>query len=204
MQQINLYQPILRKQKKVFSARTLLLGNILILAGLLLLYGYTQLQTRSLQHQYAQASAQRDARQLQLLQMQQQYPARQSDPGLPAQLQAARNELRQQQILLQAIRHYDHGDEQRFSAQLRALAQQVPKGLWLTRIQLQAGQIKLQGQTLNAQQVPVLVQALSHEAAFAGIRFEQLRIARDPDNSQIHFQLNTQRDAETDQTGVRR
>ena len=202
MQQVNLYQPILRKQKKVFSARTLLLGNLLILAGLLLLYGYTHLQTRNLQNQYTQASAQRDARQAQLLQMQQQYPPRQADPRLPAQLQAARSELRQQQSLLQAIRHYDHSDEQRFSAQLRGLAQQVPSGLWLNQIQLQTGQINLHGQTLDAQQVPVLVQALSREAAFAGIRFEQVRIARDPDSGQIHFQLNTQR--ETGQTGVRR
>jgi hypothetical protein len=204
MQQINLYQPILRKQKKVFSARTMLLGNLLILAGLLLLYGYTHLQTRSLQNQYAQASAQRDASQTQLLQMQQQYPPRQADLRLPAQLEAARNELRQQQVLLQAIRRYEHTGEQAFSAQLRGLAQQVPSGLWLNQIQLQAGQIHLQGQTLDAQQVPVLVQALSREAAFAGIRFEQVRIARDPDSGQIHFQLNTQRDPAASQTGIRR
>ena len=204
MQQINLYQPILRKQKKVFSARTLLLGNLLILAGLLLLYGYTHLQTRNLQNQYTQASAQRDARQAQLLQMQQQYPPRQADPLLPAQLEAARSELRQQQTLLQAIRRYDHAQDHALSAQLRGLAQQVPSGLWLNQIQLQAGQINLQGQTLDAQQVPVLVQALSREAAFAGIRFEQVRISRDPDSGQIHFQLNTQREPTTGQAGVRR
>ena len=41
MQQINLYQPIFRKEEKIFSAKTLLIGNLLVLVGLVVLYGAT-------------------------------------------------------------------------------------------------------------------------------------------------------------------
>ncbi len=194
MQQVNLYQPLLRKQQKVFSTNTLLLGNLIILLGLLLLYGYSQLQTRTLQIQLDQATAQRNDRQQQLLQLQQQYPPRQADATLPEQLDATRNAIRQQQSLLRAVERYDGQPELRFSNQLRGLARQVDGPLWLSSIRLRPSHIHLMGQTREAEQVPRLVQALSNEAAFAGLSFEQVQISRDEESGLLHFSLNTRRD----------
>jgi Tfp pilus assembly protein PilN len=204
MQQINLYQPILRKQKKVFAASTLLLGNLLILGGLLLLFGYTQLQTQTLQGQYDQAVAQRNERQVRLQQMRQQFPPRQADASLPTRLEQARLKLRQQQAMHQAVQGYDDEPQRRFSSQLRGLAQQVKGGIWLTEIRLQNGQMRLRGETGEAQQVPLLVQALSQEASFAGMTFDELLIARDDSSGRIVFTLDSQRESTTsDPRGAR-
>lgn len=197
MQQINLYQPILRKQKKVFAASTLLLGNLLILGGLLLLYAYTQLQTQTLQTQYDQAVAQRSDRQVRLQQMRQQFPPRQADVSLPARLEQARLKLRQQQAMHQAVQGYDDAPQGRFSSQLRGLAQQVKGGIWLTEIRLQNGHLRLRGETGEAQQVPHLVQALSQEASFVGMTFDELLIARDDSSGRIVFTLSSQRETTT-------
>ena len=194
MQQINLYQPILRKQKKVFSASTLLLGNLIILLGLLLLYGYTMMQTRALQSQFDQATAQRNERQVKLQQLRLQYPTRQADAALPARLETARQRVRRQQTMYQAIQRYDDTPERRFSAQLQGLAQQVKSGMWLTDIQLQAGHMRLQGQTRDAERVPLLVQALNQEAAFAGMTFDEVIIAREETGNLLGFVMNTRRD----------
>ena len=196
MQQINLYQPILRKQKKVFSASTLLLGNLIILAGLLALYGYTYLQTHTLQHQYEQASSQRGERQQQLQRLRAQYPTPVADASLPQQLEQTRAQLRQQQNLLQAMRRYDSQPELRFSAQLHGLSRQVRGSIWLTRIELQPGQVQLRGKTRDAEQVPRLVQALRQEAAFTGLVFQQVVISRDEDGRLLEFTLNSQRVSE--------
>ncbi len=53
-QQINLYQPIFRKQRQIFSATTLaqLLG--IVAAALLLIYGYGLLQVRGLEGEVVQ------------------------------------------------------------------------------------------------------------------------------------------------------
>ena len=191
MQQINLYQPILRKQKKVFSASTLLIGNLVILVGLLLLYGYTLMQTQGLQAQHDQATAQRNERQTRLQTLTQQYPARQADSRLPAQLDAARERIRQQQTVYRAISRDDNIPENRFSNQLLGLAQQVQTGLWLTEIQLASGHIRLQGQTRDAEQVPRLVQALSREAAFTGVSFQEVAISRDEEGPLLNFIMST-------------
>ena len=50
-QQINLYQPIFRKQRQIFSATTLAQVLGVVAAALLLLYGYGLLQVRGLEGQ---------------------------------------------------------------------------------------------------------------------------------------------------------
>lgn len=194
MQQINLYQPILRKQQKVFSAKTLLLGNLLVLVALLLLYGYTHWQTRNLQQQWEQVQAQRADRITRLQQLQAQFPPPQADANLPTEIDATRALLRERQALLRAIERQQTGVEQRFSAQLLGLAQQVKGPLWLEQIRLAPRQVQLHGFSTEAKGIPGLIQSLSKEAAFAGLSFEQVVIEREAESGLLRFTLNSQRE----------
>lgn len=194
MQQVNLYQPILRKQKKVFSARTLLLGNLIILVGLLAMYGVTQLQTISLQQQLAQATQQRADRQQQLQLLRVQYPLREADPQLPELVENQRDRVRRQQQLLHALRGQQAAQPVRFSSQLIGLARQAESGLWFTTIELEPGQVNLHGLTRQADHLPLLVQKLRTETAFSGLHFEHVILEREEQGRLIAFQMRSRRD----------
>src|SRR5258706_453055 len=60
-QQINLYQPIFRKQRQIFSATTLAQVLGVVAAALLLLYGYGLLQVRGLEAQVVQLEGREQA-----------------------------------------------------------------------------------------------------------------------------------------------
>jgi len=195
MQQINLYQPILRKQEKVFSAKTLLQGNLLVLAGLMLLSAYTLFQTRQLQQQLDEAIQQRSDRQQQLSTLRLQYPERLKDQTLQQQIEQLRGQLQNSQKLLAAVENYEDNPTQGFSAHLAGLARQDLRSLWLTRIVMRGQrQLALEGSALSAQDVPVLIQRLGREPVFSGTEFQRVEIHRNEETGQVDFFLNTTRE----------
>ena len=192
MQQINLYQPILRKQEKVFSAKTLLQGNLLVLAGLMLLFTYTLFQTKQLEDQLAQATQQRNERMQRLTTLRAQYPERVKDESLQLQVTQLRSRLQNAQELLAAVKNYEDSPSEGFSAHLAGLARQDLPSLWLSRIVVRGQrQLALEGSTLTATDVPVLIQRLGTEPVFSGTAFERVEIQANDKTGQIDFTLNT-------------
>lgn len=197
MQQINLYQPILRKQEKVFSAKTLLQGNLLVLGGLVLLSAYSLFQTRQLQSQLAEATQQRNERMQRLSSLSAQYPQRVKDETLQKQLEQLRLQLQNSQALLGAVANYEDTPTQGFSSYLAGLAREDMRSLWLTRIDVRSQhQLALQGSALSAQDVPTFIQRLGKEPAFSGISFQRVEIQANEKTGQVDFTLNTTRQDE--------
>jgi uncharacterized protein involved in type VI secretion and phage assembly len=197
MQQINLYQPILRKQEKVFSAKTLLQGNLLVLGGLLLLSAYTLFQTRQLQEQLAEATQQRNDRLQRLETLRMQYPQRVKDQSLQQQVEQLREQVQENQQLLSAVENYEDSPTSGFSAHLAGLARQDLRSLWLTRIMVRGQrQLALEGSALAAQDVPALIQRLGTEPVFSGTAFQRVEIQANKETGQVDFFLNTTRQAE--------
>jgi hypothetical protein len=194
MQQINLYQPILRKQEKVFSAKTLLQGNLLVLGGLILLSVYTLFQTQQLQQQLDETIKQRNERQQRLNTLRVQYPQRVKDPTLQQQIEQLRTRLQDSQELLAAVENYEDSPTQGFSAYLEGLSRQDMRSLWLTRIVVRGQrQLALEGSALAAQDVPLLIQRLGKEPAFNGTEFQRVEIQANEETGQVDFFLNTTR-----------
>lgn len=193
MQQVNLYQPILRKQEKVFSAKTLLQGNMLVLAGLALIYLYTVFQTQSLQQQLTQTGQQREVQIKRLAELSAQYPPRSKDTSLPSRLEQARATLQRKRTTLTAVRNLGLDSEIYFSRHLTSLARQDLPDLWLQRIFLQYGQqVELQGSAYRAEEVPLYLQRLSVEAAFSGTEFQTVVIARSEEfTDRVNFSLSS-------------
>jgi hypothetical protein len=194
MQQVNLYQPILRKQEKVFSAKTLLQGNLLVLIGLLLIYLYTLWQTQRIEHQLAQTQQQRDAQIQRIATLTQQYPEKAKDPSLAGRIETAREALQHKQRLLEGVEELGLDTSVRFSDHLDGLARQDLPELWLKQIYLRYGQqVELQGSAYKAEAVPLFLQRLSEESAFAGTAFQSVLIARSEEfDNRIDFTLSTQ------------
>lgn len=193
MQQVNLYQPILRKQEKVFSAKTLLQGNLLVVVGLVLLYGYTAMQTRTMQAQLSQVQQQRDAQTKQLAELIKQYPPKAKDESFSRRIEQAQGELQHKRRLLAAVSKLGLDGKRGFSEHLNGLARQDLPELWLQRIFLQQGkQVELDGSARQAEAVPLYLQRLSQEPAFSGTAFHSVEIARHEELAdQIRFSLRT-------------
>lgn len=201
MQQINLYQPILRKQEKVFSAKTLLQGNLLVLGGLMLLFAYTLFQTQRLQDQLDEATQQRNERLQRLTTLRTQYPEKVKDNSLQQQVEQLRLQLENSQALLAAVQNYEDNPTQGFSGQLAGLARQDLRSLWLNRIAVRAQrQLVLEGSALSAQDVPVLIQRLGSEPVFSGTAFQRVEIQANEKTGQVDFFLDTTREEKSERS----
>lgn len=180
MQQINLYQPIFRKEEKIFSAKTLLIGNLLVLIGLVALYGATFWQGESLQTQLSQTQKQRDENLHKIGQLSAQYPQKQRNPQLAIQITNARGRLAFLRKISTTLSSQINGIEGGFSKHLAGLSRQdIPK-LWLNQITISNGgsELRLHGSTLNSDRVPYYIQQLSREDIFQGTSFHRLSIRR--------------------------
>lgn len=209
MQQINLYQPIFRKEEKIFSARTLLIGNLLVLVGLIALYGITFLQGESLQDQLSQTINQRDENRDRISQLSAQYPQKKRDPQLAIRIANARGRLAFLREVTTTLSSQINGIGGGFSEHLAGLSRQdIPK-LWLTQITISGGgrELKLHGSTINSERVPYYIQQLSREDIFQGTSFHRLSIRRHVDEKDteaggpsevIHFTLETALKAPSD------
>lgn len=193
MQQVNLYQPILRKQEKVFSAKTLLQGNLLVLAGVLLLAVYTIVQSGNIQEQLTQVKQEHEQKLKQLKVLSDQYPVKVKDESLPALIEQAKAELNHKQQLLAAVQQLGLDEESGFSSHMAGLSRQYRPELWLHEITLKSGkQMELIGSSYQAEEVARYLQRLSNEKPFRGTAFQSVTIARDEDdNSFVDFTLST-------------
>ncbi|MCW8824955.1 MAG: hypothetical protein OQK78_00885 [Gammaproteobacteria bacterium] len=180
MQQINLYQPIFRKERKIFSAKTLLIGNLLVLIGLAVLFAFTLWQGESLQSQLTQTIKQRDENNNRINQLSAQYPQKSRDPQLAVKIANAKQRLAFLNEITTTLASQINGIEGGFSEHLAGLSRQDVADLWLNQITILrgGGEIRLRGSTTLSERVPYYIQKLSNEDIFEGTSFHRLSIER--------------------------
>jgi hypothetical protein len=191
-QQINLYQPIFRKQRQIFSARTMLQSFGIVAVALLGIYIYGALQLHGLEAEVVQLEGREKALTTQLLRI---------DPALGANRRAELElELRRlnatlldQQRLIEVLREQPLGDTAGFSVYLAALARQRTPELWLTALAINGGTgaIELAGRALEPKLVPEYMQRLGTEAALAGQRFDRFEIGFDEVSGEATFRATS-------------
>ena len=191
-QQVNLYQPIFRKQRKVFSAVTIAQAAAVFIVGLLLIYGYGRWQLAALGADIDALELQRNAAMLQL-----QVLSAQARPASRARLiddklREAEIEARQKERLLRAFETGRIGNVSGFSAHFTALARQQLDGLWLERVEIRDDGIVLAGAAELGELVPRYLQRLGAETAFAGTEFARLQLARGDERlAPVEFEVST-------------
>jgi len=194
-QQVNLYQPIFRRQRQVFSALTILQASAVVSVALLVMYGYGLWQVLGLEAEAVQLEGRERAYSAQLARLDPSSSAgRRTDvERRVAELNAR---LVEQQKLIEVLREQPLGSTEGFSAALAALARRYTTGLWLTELRIAAAgrSLDLTGMTVRPELVPEYLQNLGEEEALAGQRFELLQIERAEDGGQIEFRISS-RDA---------
>lgn len=148
-QQINLFQPVFRREIKVFSARAL--AQVLGLALVLLIASVVMLQT-----QLARNTAVRDLLdgQYQRLDAQIQTLEARADPAEMAALDTRTRDLEQRladgRTELAALQAQLRERELSFAGVLETLARHPHDGVWLTAIRTQDATLELEGTALDS------------------------------------------------------
>jgi Tfp pilus assembly protein PilN len=204
-QQINLYQPIFRKQRQIFSAVTLAQAAGIFAAALLGVYLYGLWQVSGLESEALQLEGKEKAFTAQLARV---------DPSLgsnrraevEAEVKRLNATLLEQQRLIDVLREQPLGTTDGFSGYLAALGRQRTPQLWLTDLSINGGTraIELSGRSLRAELVPEYLQHLGAEAALEGQRFDRLDIEREKDSAEIAFHATSKAASEPETLASRR
>jgi len=177
-QQINLYNPIFRKQKKYFSSLAMVqaLGGILL--GMLVFYAYAHYQVGKMG-----ASAMETAKLLQTEQSRLTKVAAEFAPGkdtklLEGQVTQMESQLAARLKVLAVLQGGELGNTEGFSEYLRAYARQSIDGLWLTGFTIHGAgnQMALDGRAVKADLVPAYIRRLDQEKIMQGKTFASMEI----------------------------
>lgn len=178
-QQVNLYQPIFRKQKRKFSAMAMLQATVLMVAGVGLMYGYTQWQVRQMRAEVAQMDKQLGGLTKKLDDITRQFGERLQSKELQARLTEVQIRIEGKQQLRELLSGAEF-NTQGFSDYFVAFARQHQAGVWLTGLDITgaAEQLTLKGRSVNPELVPRYLQRLSNEQLLKGIEFRTFQMAR--------------------------
>lgn len=193
-QQINLYQPIFRKQKKVFSAVAMLQVSVIALTLFALTGGYSYLQLRQLEQQQQASLNSLDNIKQQIAQLEAGSRDDTTAKLLEAEIDKITREVEQKKRIADMLTQGVYANTQGFSRHFEAFARQHVNGAWLTNITVENGgsSLNLDGVTFSAELVPVYLQRLLQEDVFSGTSFNVLGMERSLKNpEELSFQVGT-------------
>ena len=205
-QQINLYQPIFRRQRQVFSCSTMLQILGIFAVALLTIYWYGRWQVIGLEAEAALLEEREGAYSAQLANLD-------TSSGLTrrrevdSELGRLTATLVEQQRLINVLAETPLGDTKGFSAYLAALARRHQAGLWLTSMTINgaSGAIELVGESLAPDRVPSYLLTLGEEDALAGQRFDDFDIERLEETTRVRFSVSSRSASQrTDSNGAPR
>ena len=193
-QQINLYQPIFRKQEKVFSARTMLMVLVATIVLFSAIYGYARWNVFTLVEESEKLAVSYQSETKRLDDLARRFPIKQKNRKVETELDNLKNERKAKQFLIKTLSGRSIGNDEGFSSFFEAMARQRPTGMWLQRFEIeQGGQvIGIHGSSLQPELVPEFLQRLSEESSFDGSSFRIFRMQRDKENTAaVNFTLRS-------------
>ncbi len=194
MQQINLYQPISRKEKSVISAASMLQVALIILLVLGTVYGIDVWQMRTLTDGLAELKDQETERLSHLEGLSKQFPPKRKSLQLEQKIETLETQLNQKNEVIDRFTDHKQGNTSGFSLYLEGLARQSIPNLWLKELQIQSGgeQLSIAGSALEAAQVPRYLRRLAEEDVYAGKEFRMFHLSRPEDDPRrIDFLFGT-------------
>lgn len=179
-QQINLFNPIFLKQKKILTATHMAqaLGAVaLLLVGLAIFLNY---RSAALQVEANAGKALVDASQARLVKANADFAPRQKSKQLEAEVAQLQAQLQSLQEVEAVLKRGEIGNTEGYAEYFRAFARQNVQGLWLTGVNIVgAGQdIGLQGRAMQAALIPVYIGRLKDEKSMRGKTFGALQITQ--------------------------
>ena len=189
-QQINLFQPVFRKQQKVFSATTLTQIAAAVLVLLLAILGHVRWTLASMERSADALQQQHDNIRKQIESLEAAYQTPDTE-ALDAEIEQLMSDIEQRNGLLAQFEQLVLEHRSGFAGQFRALAEQHVPGLWLEGVTVNGeGQIEIRGITLDAKLVAVYLQHLEKRQGLSETPFKTVSMERIAvDKPQIQFVL---------------
>lgn len=179
-QQINLFNPLLLKQKKIFSALQMAEALGLVLVGALALTWYANRRVAELEQVAASGKTMLASREVRLSQAVAQFAPRQKSAALAAEVAQAKVELQALHEVAAVLRGGALGNTNGYAEYFRALARQNVNGLWLTSVSIvgAGNDIAVEGRALQPTLIPSYIARLTGERIMHGKTFASLNISR--------------------------
>jgi hypothetical protein len=177
-QQINLFNPVFLKQKKVFSAVNMVDTMAVLIVGVAAFYGYASIETLNLDRQAIETSRQYEQSKARLAQTSARYAPKKADASLEAEVKNLQAQLSARKATLDSLGIDQPDSGVSYAGYLRALARQSLGGLWLTGFRVGNGgaEMEINGRALHAELVPSYIQRLKQEQAMQGRAFDSLSL----------------------------
>ncbi len=193
-QQVNLYQPILGAEKRLFSARTIGVCLALLAASLAALGSYGAWRTSRVERSIAELDGRQAAALLRAERTGVALSPGKTVAELDADARALTADIAARERALAIIRLGSASPETGFAARLEALAHRQVDGLWLREVIVGSddGRLAMRGRALDPNMVPAYLAALAGDPALAGVRFDKLTLRRakeDEAPAQLVFEL---------------
>ncbi len=179
-QQINLFNPIFLKQKKIFSAVNMLDAMALLVVGVAAFYGYASIETLNLDRQAVETARLHDQSKARLVETGVRYAPKKIDAGLDAEVKNLQAQLIARKSTLDNVGIGLLASDISYTEYMRALARQSLAGLWLTGFRVGKGgaEMEIIGRALQPELVPSYIQRLNRERAMHGRAFDSLSMTQ--------------------------
>jgi len=179
-QQINLYQPMFRKQEKVFSAVAMLQIIVFFTVILIGIYAYSLSQLQPFHAELDKTLKQFDKLSKQIEIIAQALPRRAESKLIVNEIARLTKELQHRQKVKDALSKGSFGSTDGFSGYFEALAKGHISGIWLTGIHIAQGGalLSFNGKSIDPELIPVYLKRLSKEPVFNNRAFNILEMQR--------------------------
>ena len=179
-QQINLFNPIFRKQRKIFTSVTMLRALGVLLLGTMAVALVGQRSVAQLQQQATLGAERLQQKQAKLVTVNTDFAPRQKSAALAEDLAQAEARVVALRGVAATLAKGDMVNTQGYAEYFRALARQNPDGVWLTGVMIHGDgdEVAVQGKALDAALVPTYLTRLGREKIMQGKTFGSLDIAQ--------------------------
>jgi Tfp pilus assembly protein PilN len=179
-QHINLYHAEFRPPRNPLPAAYLFAGIVLVVAVMLLLYGFESWRLNDQRRNLAALETQAARLEAQLASLSGQVAGRQEDPALAAEIAGLEARLVSLGEAERAIQSGALGSRDGYSGYFSALSRVHVPGVWLVAVDLQGVPvgISLTGRAIAGEDAARYLAALRREPHFGGQRFAALEITR--------------------------
>lgn len=195
-QQINLYQPMLRQQKKPFSAASMLALTGFFIAVFAGIYAYSLSQLDTIETNLSSIEKSTKDLQVQVDKLSKQFPGKTKSKLLSSEIARMNKELATRREIKNALSQHSLENKRVFSALLESLARKHVQGTWLTSVSIDDGgeALGFSGKTFSSDLVPFYIQQLSEEKSFSGLSFNVMELRRsEKDPLNLDFQVRSKR-----------
>jgi len=179
-QQINLFQPIFRKEKKLFSFAASIKILSVFIVGLILVFTTAQIKLISIEKELSKMKKQNAIQLALLASVSKKLDLKLGRTGGDNRVERLRKELDAGRYLLDMFGKVYTTHRVGFSGYLEGFSRSSIQGMWISTFEMKNGgkSVKISGGTMSPDLIPKFIQGLGVESILMGTQFQLLDMKR--------------------------